>query len=94
VKLNGAPLELLVFQVTLIFADSGIMMMMIVFITINSSLVPLIEGLRRSIHMDSSSGCYVHIFDYFFSEGKICYKKKQTVQDFIQSPRTYVHIFT
>ena len=40
-KLNGAPLELLVFQVTLIFADSGIMMMMIAFITINSSFCTL-----------------------------------------------------
>ena len=30
----------------------------------------------------------------FFSEGKFWYIKKQTVQDFIQSPRTYAHIFT
>jgi len=49
------------------------MMMMIAFITIKSSLVPLIEGLCAQIYFrfEISVVC-VHIFCFSFSEEKIC----------------------
>ena len=48
-------------------------MMMIAFITIKSSLVPLIEGLCAQIYFrfEISVVC-VHIFCFSFSEEKIC----------------------
>jgi len=56
------------------------MMMMIAFITINSGLVPLIEGLchdalKSYISDVRLSMVCVHIFCFSFSEGKICLKK-------------------
>jgi len=49
------------------------LMMMIAFITIKSSLVPLIEGLCAQIYFrfEISVVC-VHIFCFSFSEEKIC----------------------
>jgi len=49
------------------------MMMMIAFITVRSSLVPLIEGLCAQIYFrfEISVVC-VHIFCCSFSEEKIC----------------------
>jgi len=51
----------------------GFKMMMIAFITIKSSLVPLIEGLCAQIYFrfEISVVC-VHIFCFSFSEEKIC----------------------
>ena len=48
-------------------------MMMIAFITVRSSLVPLIEGLCAQIYFrfEISVVC-VHIFGFSFSEEKIC----------------------
>ena len=49
------------------------MMMMIAFITVRSSLVPLIEGLCAQIYFrfEISVVC-VHIFCFSFPEEKIC----------------------
>jgi len=68
-------------------------MMMIAFITINSGLVPLIEGLCAQIlyfRFEISVFC-LHIFCFSFSEGKISFKKKAV------SPRSHptsYHIHT
>ena len=50
-----------------------VMMMMIAFITVRSSLVPLLEGLCAQIYFrfEISVVC-VHIFCFSFSEEKIC----------------------
>ena len=52
---------------------SGKKMMMIAFITVRSSLVPLIEGLCAQIYFrfEISVVC-VHFFCFSFSEEKIC----------------------
>jgi len=54
-------------------ADGDTSMMMIAFITVKSSLVPLIEGLCAQIYFrfEISVVC-VHIFCFSFSEEKIC----------------------
>ena len=36
----------------------------------------------------------VHIFCFSFSEGKICQRKKQLVQDLIPPPSIYIHMCT
>jgi len=37
---------------------------------------------------------YVHIFCFSFSEEKICWRKKQSVQDLIPPPSIYIHMCT
>jgi len=72
-------------------------MMMIAFITINSGLVPLIEGLCAQILYDRFeiiSCLRSHLLLESFSEGKICYRKKQLVQDLIPPPSIYLHVCT
>jgi len=67
-------------------------MMMIAFITINSGLVPLIEGLCAPIlyfRFKIIGGLRSHLL-LFFPEEKICQRKKQSVQDLIPPPRIHI----
>ena len=68
-------------------------MMMIAFITIKSSLVPLIEGLCAQIYFrfEISVVCS-HFLFFFFVKEKTCYKKtkRQLVQTSTCSP-AYIH---
>jgi len=69
------------------------LMMMIAFITINSGLVPLIEGLCAQIYyfrFEIIGG--LHIFCFSFSEQKIRKRKKQLVQDLIPPASIYIHM--
>ena len=69
--------------------------MMIAFITVRSSLVPLIEGLCAQIYFrfEISVVC-VHICCFSFSEEKMFERKKQLVQDFIPPLGIYIHMCT
>ena len=53
--------------------DVGVLMMMIAFITVKSSLVPLIEGLCAQIYFrfEISVVCS-HLLLFFFVKEKIC----------------------
>ena len=66
--------------------------MMIDFITINSGLVPLIEGYAlKSYILDLRlSVVCVHIFCFSFSKEKMCYRTKHFVQDLIPPPSIYI----
>jgi len=68
---------------------------MIAFITLNSSSIPLIEGLCSSnpCTVDSSSLCYICIFCFSFSEEQTCLRKKQLVQDLIPPPSICTHVY-
>jgi len=71
-------------------------MMMIVFIIINSGLVPLIEGLCAQIlyfRFELISGLRSHLLLFFFGR-KSSLKKKQLVQDLIPPPNIYIHMCT
>ena len=71
-------------------------MIMIAFITINSGLVPLIEGLCAQIYylrFEIIGGLRSHLLLFFF-ERKICSRKKQLVQDLIPPPSIYIHMCT
>jgi len=64
---------------------------MIVFITLKSSLVPLIEGVCS---LDSNSWFYVHIFCLSFSEDKT-YKTKKVdrSRSHAASQYNYTHVY-
>ena len=71
---------------------------MIAIITLESSLVPLIEGLHddeAQIHMDSTYWCCVHIFFFALSAGKI-WKRKNAVspRSHPTSQHIYIHVCT
>ena len=70
-------------------------MIMIAVITINSGLVPLIEGLCAQIlyYIFEIIGG-LHIFCFYFSEEKTYYRKKQSVQELILPSSIYIHMCT
>jgi len=71
------------------------MMMMVAFITINSGLVPLIDGIHAQILFifEIIGGLRSHLLLFFFG-GKIMLKKKQLVQDLIPPLSIYIHMCT
>jgi len=68
------------------------MRMMIAFITLESSLVPLMHDLCCSaqFHTNSSSWHHEHIFLLFFP-GKLLKENKQLVQELIPPPSINIH---
>jgi len=78
---------------------------MIAFITMNSGLVPLIEGicaqilwiyiylLQISLRFEIICGLRSHSLPSFFGKKK-CSRKKQFVQDLIPPPSIYIHMCT
>ena len=80
---------------TLLFLnlDTPLMMIMIAVITINSGLVPLIEGLCAQIlyYIFEIIGG-LHIFCFYFSEEKTYYRKKLSVQELILPSSIYIHM--
>jgi len=65
----------------------SLMMMLIALVTINSGLVPLIEGLCAQIlffRFDIIRGLRSHLL-LSFSKEKVCQRKKQLVQDLAHS---------
>ena len=69
--------------------------MMIAFITTNSGLVSLIEGLRAQIlYFGFETFSNIFCFSGSFSKQKICERKNQLVQDLIPPPSIYIHMCT
>jgi len=70
-------------------------MMMIVFITINSGLVPLIKGLCTRIYyfrFEIIGGLRSHFLLFFFKRNNVL--KKKAVCDLMLPPSIYIHMFT
>jgi len=92
------PRGFLVYLCTQSFGHSSTVhhwMMMIAFITIKCSLVPLIEGLcaQSYFRFEISLVLSSHLLLFFFGKKK-CKEKKQLVQDFMPLPSMYIHMCT
>ena len=72
----------------------NVMIMMIAFITINSSVVPLIEGLRAQIYLLRLRFSAFTSFTFLFRKEKYVKEKKQLVQDLIPPPSICIHMCT
>jgi len=72
-------------------------MMLIVFITINNGLVPLIEGLCAQIlhfRFEIIGGLRSHLLLFFFGRKYMFKKRKRLVQDLIPPPSIYNQLCT